>query len=278
MPKLAVITGASNGIGFITARELARSGYQVVMLCRNPSVSEQACKSIRAAVPEAATSSIYCDLEKLETVRSVADHLLSSHPPPSLLINNAGVAPLRVRRKDSGLDRAFSINHLGHFLLTELLRRHLASDARILTVASRAHYRGTLDLCAVADPSERISATQSYARSKLANVLHSLALQRRLSTGTVTANCLHPGVVATNLLPRWLVAAKRIAGSRVLTVERGSETTLHLAISSSLKGVGGRYYDEFQRPQDPSAIAATVELQEALWAKSLEWVGLPPES
>lgn len=271
MAPVAVITGTTHGIGRVTALGLARAGYRVVMLCRDLPSSLRTAEGIRTQAPGATIDSVYCDLAQLETIRAAAERIITHYPPPSLLINNAGVATMRGRRTAAGMDYNFAVNHLGHFLLTELLRPFLAPAARIIIVASRAHYRGTLELAAVADPHERIGATHSYARSKLANVLHCLALARRLAGSSRTVNCLHPGIVATNLLPGWLVRIKRLLGSTMFDEERGAATTLHLALSPDMGGTSGRYFDECNIAQAPSALSQDVALQEALWQRSLAW-------
>jgi NAD(P)-dependent dehydrogenase (short-subunit alcohol dehydrogenase family) len=141
-------------------------------------------------------------------------------------------------------------------------------------VASRAHLRGELDLDAVADPRERIAPMASYARSKLANVLHSFALARRLAGSGIAANCLHPGVVASHLLPRWVQFFQRYLRGQMFDEVRGARTTLHLALEPDLKGANGLYYDENARPQTASALARDTTLQEALWQRSLQWAQL----
>ena len=278
MAPVAVITGTTHGIGRVTALGLASAGYHVVMLCRDLPASQRTAEGIRTQAPGATIDSVYCDLAQLDTVRVAADRIIENCPPPSLLINNAGIATLRSRRTAAGMDYNFAVNHLGHFLLTELLRPRLAPAARIIIVASRAHFRGALDLAAVADPHERIGATHSYARSKLANVMHCLALARRLAGSDRSVNCLHPGVVATNLLPGWLVRIKRLLGSTMFDAERGAATTLHLALSPDVAGTSGRYFDECGVAQASSALSQDVALQEALWQRSLAWAELPDDA
>ena len=177
---LAVITGTTHGIGRVTAQELARAGYRVIMLCRNEPLAREVATQIRSAIPQARVDVLACDLAHPATIRRSALVLRERFGPIDRLILNAGIATLSNQRTAAGLDLNFAVNHLGHFLLVELLRDQMAAGGRILTVASRAHFRGRLDADAVADPAERIRATASYARSKLANVLHSLALARQL--------------------------------------------------------------------------------------------------
>lgn len=276
MKKIAVITGTTHGIGRVTALELARHRWHVVMLCRDLPRARQLGAEIEAQVPESRVDSLHCDLGLLDTVRSCAALLREHYPPISLLINNAGIADLYNRRTLLGHDLNFTVNHLGHFLLTELLRCHLTMHARIVIVASRAHFRGHIDFNSLTDRRERIAPARSYARSKLANVLHCMALSRRLEGSSVTVNCLHPGVVATHLLPGLLVAVRPLFGTTVLSEHRGAETTLHLALSPVISGVSGSYYDEHCLPQTPATIACSIELQETLWQRSLDWVDVAP--
>jgi NAD(P)-dependent dehydrogenase (short-subunit alcohol dehydrogenase family) len=274
MQGLAVITGTTHGIGRVTAEELARAGYRVVMLCRNPELAREVATRIASVTTGARVDSIRCDLGELSSVRRAALEIRERHGPIHRLILNAGMASVAPQRAVSGLDLNFAVNYLGHFLLVELLREQMATGGRIITVASSAHYRGTLDLHAVADPNERIRAMASYARSKLANVLHSLTLARQLQGTGVTANCLHPGIVATRLLPRWLQVFQRLIRGQMFDEQRGARTTLHLALSPDVAGCNGLYFDENSRAVAPSKRAQDHSLQEELWRRSRGWAGL----
>lgn len=274
MQSLAVITGTTHGIGRVTALELARARYRVVMLCRNAALAHEVAAQIAAQVAGARMEAIHCDLGDLSSVRRAALDVRERFGPIQRLILNAGMASMTHQRAPSGLDLNFAVNHLGHFLLVEMLRDQMASGGRIITVASRAHLRGDLDLDAVADPAERIRATASYARSKLANVLHSLALARQLEGTGVTANCLHPGIVATHLLPRWVQVIQRLIRGQMFDEQRGAATTLHLALSPDVAGCNGVYFDEKARPAVPSKRARDQSLQDELWRRSREWTQL----
>jgi retinol dehydrogenase 12 len=269
--KIAVITGTTHGIGRVTSRALARSRYTVVMLCRDYDAAIRERQAILAETPDAAVHGVRCDLASLRSVREAARTVRSDFGRIDLLINNAGMVSTRQRMSVDGFELTFATNHLGPFLLTQLLLDRMSDDGRIVTVASRVHYKGKLDLARIADPKARYGAQAAYAQSKLANVLHTFALARRLAAQRITVNCLHPGVVATNLLPRWLQLIKPLV-SRVIDAERGSRTTLFLAISSDVAGVSGRYFDENQAVQPAAAAANDVELQEALWQASERWV------
>jgi NAD(P)-dependent dehydrogenase (short-subunit alcohol dehydrogenase family) len=272
MAQLAVITGTTHGIGRVTATELARAGFHVAMLCRNLALAEVVAKDIRAQIPEARVDALHCDLSDLASVRHCAFAVRNRFGPLSLLILNAGMAATGNRRTATGMDLNFAVNHLGHFLLTELLRDHLARHGRIITVASMAHYRGKLDLARVSDPRERTLAVSSYARSKLANVLHSFALARRITDTRIAVNCLHPGVIQSNLLPRWVGWLQRLRRGELFDEVRGAQCTLALALKPEFAGIRGVYFDEYARPQKASTLACDVALQEALWQRSQEWV------
>jgi len=208
-------------------------------------------------------------------VRRSAQIVRRDFGPIALLINNAGRVSTRHRMSEDGFELTFATNHLGPFLLTELLLERMTPQGRIVNVSSRAHFKGRLELDGITDPKARYSSMAAYAQSKLANVLHTFALARRLSGTSITVNCLHPGVVASNLLPRWLRLIKPLLSPVIFDVERGSRTTLYLALANEVAGISGRYFDENQLPQPVSALANDVELQELLWRKSEGWVGLP---
>ena len=269
--RIAVITGTTHGIGRVTSRELAKSGYTVVMLCRDYDAAMLERQAILGQVPGATVHVVRCDLASLRSVREAAQAVRSEFERIALLINNAGMVSTLRRRSTDGFELTFATNHLGPFLLTQLLLDRMADDGRVITVSSRVHYQGKLDLARIADPKARYDSRAAYARSKLANVLHTFALARRLAATRITVNCLHPGVVATNLLPRWLRIIKPLI-SPVIDAERGARTTLYLALSPEVAGVSGRYFDENQAVQPAAAAANDVELQEALWQASERWV------
>ena len=269
--QIAVITGTTHGIGRVTARELVREGLALVMLCRNVAAAEVLRTQMLRERPQASISIVHCDLGSLKSVREAASIVLRDFSGIHLLINNAGIVSLRHRMSVDGYELTFATNHLGPFLLTQLLRDRMQVGGRIINVASRAHYRGKLDLENLRDPRCRYRPIAAYDRSKLANVLHTFALARRLNGSGVTANCLHPGVVATNLLPRWLQVIKPWFTPVTLGEERGARSTLHLALSPEVATAQGLYVDEHQVPQPASTLANDVTLQEALWQASMRY-------
>lgn len=275
MSELAVITGTTHGIGRVTSRELARAGKSVVMLCRDVPAANEVRDEILRHAPRASVEVVRCDLASLASVREAAALVRRDYPPLGLLINNAGIVSTRRRTSVDGFELTFATNHLGPFLLTALLSDHLERGARVIMVASRIHYRASLDLAAVTRPHRRYRAIAAYAQSKLANVLHTFALARRMADTDISVNCLHPGVVATNLLPPWLRVVKPLITRGMFDSERGARTTLHLALEPSLAGVTGRYFDEYRLPQAAAPLANDIEQQESLWKMSAQWTGAP---
>lgn len=278
MSELAVITGTTHGIGRVTCRELARAGKTVVMLCRDVTAASAVRNEVRRHAPGARVEVVRCDLASLASVREAAAAVRRDYPRLGLLVNNAGMVSTRRRASVDGFELTFATNHLGPFLLTALLSDHLERTARIVMVASRIHYRGRLDLAAVTDAHARYEATAAYAQSKLANVMHTFALARRMAGSGISVNCLHPGVVTTNLLPRWLRLIKPLITRDMFDAERGARTSLFLALDPGVAGITGRYFDEHQQPRDAAALANEVALQESLWERSCAWTGAPQRS
>ena len=271
MSRIAVITGTTHGIGRVTARELAAANFTVVMLCRDIEAATEVREEILRAVPSARVHALRCDLASLASVRACAEDVRRNFASIALLINNAGMASTRHRMSVDGHELTFASNHLGPFLLTGLLLDRIDAGGRIVNVASRAHYRGVMDLENIDKAQAPYDARAAYARSKLANVLHTFALARRVAGTEVTANCLHPGIVATNLLPRWLRVVQRLITRQTFDAVRGARTTLYLAMANEAAAVNGRYFDEYQHVQTASALANDPEVQELLWAASARW-------
>jgi retinol dehydrogenase 12 len=274
LDEVAVITGTTHGIGRVTSRELAKAGRTVVMLCRDVPAGQAVREEIIRQVPATAIHVVRCDLASLASVRNSAGIVRRMFGPISLLINNAGIVSGRRRMSEDGFELTFATNHLGPFLLTALLSERLHATARVINVASRAHLRGRIDLASVTEAGARYSGIAAYAQSKLANVLHTFALARRLSGTRICVNCLHPGVVATHLLPWWLRTVKPLISRVVFDAERGARTTMHLALAAEVAGISARYFDENQVAQPAAPLANDLQLQESLWRTSAQWVGV----
>src|SRR5687768_17208300 len=207
-----VVTGANTGIGKVTALELARRGARVVLACRSAEKTEPVIAEIAKATGNSQVEFAALDLSDLASVRACAERMIASGRPLHVLVNNAGLAA-RGATKD-GFELTFGTNHLGHYLLTRLLLDHLAASgpARVVNVSSKSHYQAkAIDWSAREKPTKTITALDEYAVSKLANVLFTKELARRINGAPITTYALHPGVVATDAwrrIPppfRWLV-------------------------------------------------------------------------
>lgn len=271
--KVALVTGANTGIGRVTAVELAQQGAHVFVACRSAERAQAVLDEIRDQPEGGKAELLPLELGDFASIRECARSFLARGLPLHLLINNAGLAGGRGYTKE-GFELAFGINHLGHFLLTQLLldRIKASAPARIVTVASRAHYRARgIDWQAVREPTRTVTGLQEYGVSKLANVLFSAELGRALAGSGVTAYALHPGVVATEVwrsVPWPLGWLMKLA---LISPEKGAQTTLHCATSASVAAETGLYYDEC-RPKWPSRVAQDAALARTLWERSEAWV------
>ena len=273
MTKTFIVTGANTGIGKITATTLAKDGHHVILACRSKDKTEAVLAEIKREVPAANVEFVPLDLGDLASVRACAQALLDRNIPIHGLINNAGLAGARGFTK-SGFELAFGVNHVGHFLLTTLLldRIRSAGKARIVTVASKAHYRAkTIDFDAVRKPTATRTALPEYGVAKLANVLFTAELARRLAGTGITTYSLHPGVVATDVWRSVPWPFRSLIKQFMITVDQGAETTLYCATSPACEAETGLYYDT-SRSVEPGAAAKNGELAAELWRRSEEWV------
>ena len=274
--KLCVITGATSGIGLITAERLARQGARLVLVGRDPARGEAALARIKARAPRAEVSIHYADLSRLDALRTLAASL-NALSRIDVLINNAGAMFWRRQVTADGLERTFALNHMAYFVLTALLRDKLASSpARIVNVASEAHRGARLDFGDL-QSAHSYSGMRAYARSKLCNILFTRELARRLSGTGVSANCLHPGFVNSRFgdnNPGLVGIGTRIA-KQIFAIppERGAETSVYLASSPDLEGKSGGYYDQCA-PKTPSPEAQDDAAARRLWEESARIAGL----
>jgi NAD(P)-dependent dehydrogenase (short-subunit alcohol dehydrogenase family) len=273
-PRVALITGANTGIGRVTARVLAQQGVHVFVACRSAQRTQALLEEIHAVAPAAKVEWLPLDLQDFKSIRACAQAFLSRGLPLHLLINNAGIAGARGITAQ-GFELAFGVNHLGHFLLTQLLLQRLqhSAPARIVTVASRAHHRVPgIAWQAVCQPTASVSGIAEYGVSKLANVLFSAELGRRLVGTGVTTYALHPGVVATDVwraLPWPLADLLKLF---LVSPEKGAATTLYCANDAGVDAQSGLYYDAC-RTKTPSRAARDPALAAELWRRSEDWVG-----
>jgi retinol dehydrogenase-12 len=266
-----VVTGANTGIGKTTALALARQGWRVYVTSRSTEKGEAAVASIKAASGSGSVFFLALDLADLSSVRACAEGFLAQGEPLHVLVNNAGVAGVRGLTKQ-GFELMFGVNHLGHFLLTQLLLDRLTSGApaRVVTVASDAHYQARgIDWEAVRRPARGITGLGEYAVSKLANVLFSQELARRSAGTGVTTYALHPGVVASDIWRRVPWPVRPLMTRRMLSVDEGAATSLYCATSPEVAEASGLFYDKCA-PRAASRVA-TPELGAELWQRSEAW-------
>ena len=273
--RVALITGANIGIGRVTALRLAQAGFTVFLAGRSAQRTQSVIDEIHATTKTSNKAFFLpLQLDDLDSVRECAALFLARQLPLHLLVNNAGLAGRKGQTRQ-GFEMAFGVNHLGHFLLTQLLLNTLktSAPARVVTVASRAHlmaYQG-LDWPALQQATRSLTGTREYGVSKLANILFSAHLAKVLEGSGVSTYSLHPGVVDTEVwreLPGFLRPLLRLRG--LLTPEEGAQTTLYCALQAPASE-SGLYYDK-SRIKTPSRIAQDAQLAEQLWHQSLQWV------
>jgi NAD(P)-dependent dehydrogenase (short-subunit alcohol dehydrogenase family) len=273
--KTCIITGATSGIGLAAAEALAAKGASLVLIGRDRARGEAALARVHAAGPGVRATVHYADLLHMAEVRRLGAELLAVYPRIDVLINNAGALFQRREVTRDGLERTFALNHVAYFLLTHLLRDRLvvSAPARVVNVASRAHERASA--FDVSDLEQSFSGWTAYCRSKLANILFTRELAHRLAGTGVTANCLHPGFVASRFgdnnrgVLRWgFRLAKRLAA---ISEERGAETIVYLASDLAVAGTTGGYFMR-SRLATPSAAARDERSAARLWEISAELV------
>jgi NAD(P)-dependent dehydrogenase (short-subunit alcohol dehydrogenase family) len=277
--KTVLVTGASAGIGLEASVKLAALGAELVLVARDRARGEAAVATVKNRSGSAAVALKICDFASFAQTRTLAADVVATCPRLHVLVNNAGGVSSTREVTASGLERTFAVNHLAPFLLTNLLLdllRHSA-PARVVVVASAVHRSGTMPFDNLQFEQDGYGVMRAYARSKLANVLFTRELARRLAGTGVTANCLHPGAVATNIwsqAPRSVKPLLALAKMFMLSAEKGADTIVYLATSPEVDGATGGYYEK-NREVEPAAIARDDTLARELWTRSAAMVGLP---
>ena len=270
--KTCIITGATGGIGLETARRLGALGARLVLVGRNRDKGNAAISRLRAEVPGVAVEMHHADLSRPDEIRRLADALLKTASRIDVLVNNAGAVFANRNTTPDGLELTFALNHMGYFRLMALLRDRLiaSAPARVVNVASEAHRGSHLDFEDL-QCSRRYRGWKAYQRSKLANILFTRELARRLEGTGVTANCLHPGFVASgfgdNNRGIWRLGIALVKLVAAISVERGAETPVYLASSPDLDGISGKYFSNC-RERQPDATAQDDETAARLWEES----------
>ncbi|XP_011404099.1 PREDICTED: retinol dehydrogenase 12-like [Amphimedon queenslandica] len=280
--KTVIITGANTGIGKETAIDLAKRGARVIVACRDEKRGSDAVRDIKAASKSEEVILKKLDLASLASIRRFSEEVLQEESHIDILINNAGVMLCPYYLTKDGFELQFGTNHLGHFLLTNLLLDRIKESApsRIVTVSSDGHYYGSLDFDDMMW-SRSYKSFGSYTRSKLANVMFSRELAKRLEGTGVSTYSLHPGAINTDLT-RHMVAGWKIIFAPIFyalmwfltkTPKQGAQTTLHCAVSEEAEGVTGKYWSNCA-VKKPNKLALIDEDCTKLWEYSTEKVKL----
>jgi NAD(P)-dependent dehydrogenase (short-subunit alcohol dehydrogenase family) len=273
--RICVITGATRGIGRATAEGLVRLGASVVLICRRQQDGEEVSRELTpSGVPPEV---VVADLSSQSSIRSAAEQIRSRWPRLQVLINNAGVFTRRRELTVDGMETQFAVNHLAYFLLTNLLLDQLKAGApsRIINVSSGAHAGATIEFENLQGERD-YHGGEAYARSKLANILFTYELARRLRGTGVTANCLHPGVIATRLLASYMgipAAGGALARTFGAKPEKGAETILYLASSPEVEGLSGKYFSH-GKPVSSSPESYDETTGRRLWEISERLTGI----
>jgi NAD(P)-dependent dehydrogenase (short-subunit alcohol dehydrogenase family) len=278
--KVCLVTGANSGIGRATALGLANQGATVVMLCRSPRRADRALRSIKKQSGNDNIHLILADLSLRQNIFGAAREFNDRFDRLDVLLNNAGMMTRKRRFTADGFETQFFVNHLAYFLLTGLLLDTLKASApsRIVNVASTAHSRGVIDFENLQGERD-YNGWQQYGNTKLANIVFTYELARRLDGSGITANCLHPGVIHTNLLRNYSVALSWLWHLTQWFFKKpaeGAETSIYLASSPEVNHVSGRYF-RYCRPFGTSEISYDTDVQKRLWEVSEEMTDYRPE-
>jgi retinol dehydrogenase 12 len=267
--NVCMVTGATDGIGEVTARELARMGATVVGVGRNPRKAERVTKSIRQDTGNQDVEFLIADLAEQDDVRAMVAEFKRQYDRLDVLVNNAGALYKSYQENDDGVEMTFALNHLGYFLVTALLLDVLkaSAPARIISVSSDSHRSGHIDFDDL-NNRRRYSGWGAYGDSKLANLLFTFELARRLAGTGVTSNAMHPGLVATHFF-----ANAGIGSMGGKSPQQGAQTILYLATSPEVADVTGAYFVD-ERRREPASQAHDEDTARRLWAVSAEMTGV----
>lgn len=279
--KTCIVTGANSGIGLETARGLARAGAKVVLVCRNPEKGRAAMADIRGGLPGAQLDLLIADVSSLASVRALAAEILGKYPRIDVLVNNAGTAYAKRGLSVDGIEMTVAGNHLGAFLLTLLLLDRLKASApsRVVNVSSEAQRRAVLDMDDIQFERRKYSGIGAYGQSKVLMNACTFELARRLAGTGVTVNCLHPGVVATNIWnsggadqPLLFKMLVWILKPFMIDSKKGAEVTLYLATSPNAEKVTGEYFVK-SKPAACNPIERDPKVAAAIWQWSEKMTG-----
>ena len=281
--KTCLITGATSGIGYVTALEIARRGATIALVGRDRGRAQDAANRIRRETGNNNVDFLLADLSSQDQVRQLANNFAQRYPNLHILINDAGAVFWSRQETVDGLEMTFALNHLAPFLLTNLLLPTLraSAPARIITVASDAHQRTTIPFDDLQQQKTRYQAFRTYGESKLANILFTYELARRLEDqpATITANTLHPGFVASNFgrSTPLMNAVFTLIRPFAISPEKGAATSIYLATSPDVATTSGLYFVK-QKPARSSPASYNQESARHLWTVSEQLTGVRSSS
>ncbi len=273
--KVAMVTGANAGMGKVIARELAKMGATLVMVSRDRDRGEAARVDVRAQSGNDAVELLLADLSSQQSIRQLVQEFTAEHTQLHVLVNNVGVTLPRRSVTVDGLETTFATNHLAPFLLTNLLLPLLraSAPARIVNVSSAAHSQGKINFDDL-QSEQRYREIRAYNQSKLANVLFTYELSRRLEGTRVTANTLEPGFVKTNMAVPFPFS---IFSSMRVSAEEGAQTAIYLASSPDVEGVSGKFFNHKRAATKSSKLSYDESIAQRLWQVSTQLTQLPPD-
>lgn len=273
--KTAVVTGANSGMGMATAKALSDEGALVILLCRSEKRGKEALK-ILSEDNKRKLRLMLCDLGNYDSIKAFTDKISAEYGKIDILVNNAGFISLDRQFTDEGLERQFGVNHIGHFMLTLRLLQYMSAGSRIVNVASGAHKVGKIHFDDI-NLSHGFNVVKAYSQSKLANILFTRELAKRIKDRGITVNCCHPGAVATNMgVDRETGFGKLIVGMLkpfFLTPEEGCRTAVFLASDDTVKNISGEYFYKCKIAKS-SHRSQDMQLAEKLFTFSEELCGV----
>lgn len=274
MDKIAIITGATSGIGKQTAIALSKANYHIIIIGRDEKKTLRTMGEISGITGNKNIDMYIADLSSIKEVKSLGNQLKEEYPVINILVNNAGMIFPDRRESVDGIELTFALNHLAYFQLSIILLENLkkAEKGRIINLASEAHKAGKMDLNDLNFKNRKYSAMSSYAQSKLANILFTYELSRKLKGSSLIVNAVHPGVVMTGFgrdFKGFMATLMGMIKPFMRTAEKGAETVIWLAISKEAESFSGKYFKD-KKPVKSNAQSYDEKLAGELWKRSLE--------
>lgn len=271
--KICLITGCNSGIGKVTAIELAKKGYEIIMLVRNSEKSRIAFEEIKNA-SEGKINLIYADLASIESIKSASEEIKSQYERIDILINNAGVFKQKFEKSVDSFEMTLAVNYFATYALTILLLPLLnkSRQGRIINVTSELYKKGKVNLEKDFNI-EKFDGNKAYANSKLLVVYFTMELSKRLLSENITINCVHPGVVGTDVMREYPIWFAKLMNLLISKPEEGAKPSIYLASSKELENTTGKYFYK-SKPREVDLKAYNSDLSDKIWLKTEELTGI----